>query len=638
MTGRPRLIWPFRLALGLVIVVTALFALRQVSSPDVGFHLTVGNYILDGNGWPQTDPFTYTVNDHAYVDNSWGYQVVLSLAERMLGAPGMVLLTVALTLALFTLIVLTARVVPGELHVLAPLLLLAGLAVEPRLEVRPEVWSYTLLAALLYLLHRHAEGRRAPLWLLPVIFVVWVNSHSLFVLGWAALGCFVAGLAWRDRKLDRPLLGWSAAAVAIGLVNPYGWRGLTFPFVLATRMGPDNVFKQRITEFPSPLDYLGSDQLMFFLVPLLSWLLFALLTLVSLPTLVRQRRYWCVLLAAVFLPLSLTMIRNIPPFAVACLPGGVFGLSFARTLDGAGLRGRARRLLHHAFLGLVLLVTLVVGLRVTTDAYYVASRRTERFGLGWNEGALPLAAARWASGAGLEGRMLNHLNFGATLMWMLDQPVFIDGRLEVMGEAFYKRYRAALDSPAGLAQAVRDYGIGWIVFPYRLEPDLMAGLSGAPDWRLVYVDAQAALFVRGEAATPPDASVARLVRAATEPVTVSDLPGLGGGPRAGVTRRFLAGLVGRQRYPTESFNRGVLHFQQQRAGPAAAAFAEAIRESGGAYYEIYNNLGSSLHALGRLDEARACYRLYLDELPFCRREPRRRVRSRLAEIERRDGS
>jgi len=172
-----------RVMLGLVLLVLALAALRQVSSPDVGFHLEAGNHILSGKGWPATDPFTYTVTDHPYLDTSWGFQVLLSLAERVAGAPGMVLFHVALTLVLFWLVARTARLVSGESCVLLLLLLLGGIASEPRFEVRPEMLSYTLLAWVLYLLHRHAEGLGTRLWLLPPIFLVWVNLHGLFVLG-----------------------------------------------------------------------------------------------------------------------------------------------------------------------------------------------------------------------------------------------------------------------------------------------------------------------------------------------------------------------------------------------------------------------------------------------------------------------
>lgn len=637
--SRQRLTGPMRVVVGVVLLVLALGALREVASPDIGFHLKAGNHILDGNGWPRTDPFTYTVTDHAYIDTSWGYQVALAVVERAFGAPGMILVHVALTLATFWLATLAARLVPGEVRVLAPLLLLGGLAAEARFEVRPEMLSYALLALVLYLLHRHAEGLRSPLWVLPPIFLVWTNSHSLFVLGWVAMACFIAGLWMKRKRVDLALLGWSVASVVVGLVNPYGWKALAFPLVLSTRMHEANVFARSIGEFFSPLEYLRSDQLMFYLVPIVSFFAFALLVLLSVRSLWRQKRFWCVLLCVAFLPLALVMIRNVPPLIVACLPGAVRGLSLDRVLDVLALRGRLRRSIRHAFLGGLLLVTVAFGLRLCTDAYYVSSRRLERFGFGWNRLTLPIDAAAYAERAGLHGRVLNHLNFGAWLMWALPDPVFIDGRLEVMGETFYEEYRRALDSPAGLEDAVRRHGIGWIVFPYQLRPDLLGGLSRHRGWRLVYVDHLAVIFVRrgaeGEAFVHDNV---RRVERPTANAEITSLPGLGGAERPGRVASWLSGLVRRQEYPTEAFNRGVFHFLRASPARAAAAFAEAIHESGGRYYEIYNNLGAALFATGRLKESRACYRAYLDGLPFYRREPRRRTLERLADIEAKLGS
>ena len=438
-----------RMMLGLVLLVLALAALRQVSSPDVGFHLEAGNHILSGKGWPATDPFTYTVTDHPYLDTSWGFQLLLSLTERVSGAPGMVLLHVALVLTLFWLVARTARLVPGESSVLLLLLLLGGIAAEPRFEVRPEMLSYTLLALVLYLLHRHAEGLGTRLWLLPPIFLLWVNVHGLFVLGWVAMGCFVVGRAFGRKRIDWPLVGWSVASVLVGLINPYGWRALAFPLQLATRMDRANVFARNIGEFFSPWAAIRSGQLTYYMASLACFVVFAALVALSARSLWRQRRYPVLMLCVVFLPLALTMIRNIPPMVVACLPGAVWGLSLDRVYDVLRLNGARRRWVRRAVVAGILLATVGLGLRLTTDAYYVSGRRPERFGLSWNEGALPVDAATWARDAGLPGRMLNHLNFGGYMMWALSEPVFIDGRLEVMGEEFFERYLGRAGVPGG---------------------------------------------------------------------------------------------------------------------------------------------------------------------------------------------
>src|SRR5215831_920640 len=86
-------------ALLLSFLVVGLLATRQVGSLDIGFHLKAGEGILAGRGWPQNDTFTYTVNDHPYIDTSWGYQVIIALVHRGLGAPGLVIFHAALILS-----------------------------------------------------------------------------------------------------------------------------------------------------------------------------------------------------------------------------------------------------------------------------------------------------------------------------------------------------------------------------------------------------------------------------------------------------------------------------------------------------------------------------------------------------------
>ena len=622
------------IALVAIMILIALLSARRLGSLDVGFHLRAGESILEGNGWPRNDSFTYTINDHEYVDTTWGYQVLLALVHRFAGVRGLVLLHSALVLCLFALLILTARLPSsrpdGERDAaLVVALLLGGLAAEIRFAVRPEVLSYTLLALVLYLLHRHSEGRRSPLWVLPLIFLIWVNAHALFVLGWGALACFLFGLALRDRALDRRLGGWALASVAVTLLNPYGWKALWFPVTLATRLHGANVFGASIGEFVSPFSLGLSEQFPFIpRVPIYAFRLFAVLALVSVVALLRRRRFATVLLLGVFAPLALTALRNIPLLVVAGLPAVVWGLPLPQS---SGRRGRMR----HVLPVLVVLVVVVLGLRVSSDAYYLASRREHRFGLGWNRGVLPLGVAAYIDRAALSGRMLNHLNFGGYLMWAGPHAVFIDGRLEVVGEQFYEYYRQVLRSPEALEACVARHGIESIVFPYKTNPALLGRLSRDARWQLAYVDHLAALFTRQgrhHALPATDPAAMRALRPPPGSPGAAALPGLDGQPRRQGLRRWLDGLVQRQTFPRDAFGLGLFHYYRQEWEQAATYFADAIARSSGAYYEMYTNLGSALFRMGRLAEARQCYRVVLEEAP------RNRVaRERLQEIERRLG-
>jgi len=286
-----------RAVLGLSFLLLALLATRQVGSLDIGFHLKAGERILDGHGWPRTDPFTFTVPDHPYVDTSWGYQALAAVVHGTCGVNGLVFLDVALILAVFALLYRSARLAPVDPAALVLLLLAGGIASEMRFEARPELLSWTFLALVLHILHRHALGLRSPLWALAAIHLVWANAHSLFVLGWAALACSLAGTWLETRRVDRALLGWGLASVAVAFINPYGWKGVAFPFTLATRFQEQNVFSQSIGEFISPFALKFSEQFPFYpRVPIVLFRILAALVVVALVPLFRHRRFSACLL------------------------------------------------------------------------------------------------------------------------------------------------------------------------------------------------------------------------------------------------------------------------------------------------------------------------------------------------------
>ncbi len=610
-------------ALALVLLLIGILALRQVDSLDVGFHLEAGEYLLDGNGWPRTDPFSFTMREQRYVDTSWGYQVLIASVQRVLGPQGLVLLHAAFVLGTFLLLWRTARLGLADPTILVLLLLLGALASELRFSVRPELFSYLLLATLLYLLQRYAQGRVAPLAGLPLLFLLWVNAHSLFVLGWIALACFWTGISLRDRRPDRRLLAWSLACVGVALVNPYGLRGVLFPFTLLSRFREGNPFHEEIGEFVSPFDSAALQSRPFYpWIPVQSFRLLVLLAALALVGLLRRGKWWCVLLVLAFAWPAVRMVRNMPLLVVAGLPAISWGLSPVR-------RAPPRRL-RRAAAALVATLAIALGLRAWTNGYYVDMRREERFGLDWNRSVLPVDAVEYARRAGIEGLPLNHLNLGGWLMWAGSWPVFIDGRLEVVGEDFYREYRQVISAQDALEACVARWGIRWAIFPYANFPQLLGRMSADPRWRLAYADPVAAIFVR---AGPNAGRFVDPALPADEPspaLTLAGLPGFAQGPpRPGRFARWVEGLRARQVFPTRDHFLGLFHLYRGELEQAATRFAAALRASGGRYYELYSNLGAVLFRLKRFAEAASCYRIVLAERP---RDPL--ARQRLAEIER----
>ena len=124
--------------------------------------------------------------------------------------------------------------------------------------------------------------------------------------------------------------------------------------------------------------------------------------------------------------------------------------------------------------------------------------RARFFQLRAAEWRYPAGAADFLARSQLSAPLFNTYEYGGYLIWK-DQRVFIDGR--ALSEPVFEDYRTILGAPPGTparAALLEKYGIGVILvnaFEYNggtLYPLVLA----LPDWKLVYEDAQALVFVR----------------------------------------------------------------------------------------------------------------------------------------------
>ena len=612
-----------RLALISVFALALVLSLRQVGSPDLGFHLKTGDYILGGHGFPRTDPFTETMRAHRYTDTSWGYDVLVAGLYRLGGAPTVVFAHTGLILFGLFMLYKTTRLVRGDPTTLILCFLAGVVAMETRFEVRPEIVSYAFLALLLYLLHRYAEGLPVRLWALPVLMLVWSNMHSLYVLGWAVMAAFVVGLWLSRQRFDTALARWCLLGVLAAFLNPYGWRAVVFPFTLLTRFGEQNPFAQTIGEFVSPFSLRTFAQFPFYPeLPIWTFRVLAILSVMAVIVIIRQRRWWMVLVWLAVLPLSARMLRNVPLFVLGMLPVLAWTLPLERLLAWFHVPRHLRSTMGKAATAFALVFAIGLGLRVVHNAYYIDSRRPDRFGLGWSTTRLPVETAEYIRSAHLSGTMLNDLNLGGYLMWAQTNPVFIDGRLEVVGESFYRYYLNVFHSEPALEACVAEHDVGWIVFPYLEGMELLRRLSRDPRWTLAHVDPVAVVFAR----TSMNAIAPAALDTPPE-VDLATLPGLGGQPRPSRLAHWWSGFLTTQEFPFAEYQQGLFHTIRGEMSPAASWLAESIRKSNGAYYEVYLSLAQVLDQIGKPELAGRAFRVVLEEDP-ANRIARKRIGGR----------
>jgi len=481
---------------GLIII----FSFREIYSPDLGFHLRAGEWILENLKFPGKDMFTYTVGTHDYIDLHWLYQITMAIINKFSSEFGLVAsnTVVIATSFVFILLRIKRKQNLNEISNWQFLFFFAVTSTAVLFETRPHAFSWLYLNLIFLILDDYLELGKNNLVFLPIIMLLWTNTHSLFILGWIVIGCYVLGLIWRDRKLWTPLSKYALLSVLICFVNPYFINGAIYPFRQYQLLQGENVFKNTIAELASPLSfesYFFNGR--FILVqPLLWFHIFLILSIVVFIKRLKRIQLHELLIYLFFCYLACTAVKNIGFFIFAVLPATIKGI---QPNDGVAHKPIVQwwnSEKTQTFTNLVIsAASVILMIAIITDTYYINYRSNERFGFHYNNTILPFKAASFLRENKLEGKVLNHFNFGGFLIYMLPQKISIDGRNEVIGEDFYYKY-SILWNQIDKKPIIDKYQPEIIIFPHQNEFLWIHYFKKDTAWRLLYFDEYAAIYIK----------------------------------------------------------------------------------------------------------------------------------------------
>lgn len=604
---------PWAWSLGLCFALVFLFAARKNIDFDLGFHLSGGRWILQHLDVPRQDTFTFGAAGHAYLDSQWLYQVMVFLLNKLGGDPLLSISHLALILLAFGLTAVRLSLDGCPRWIQSLLILPAILAMEIRFLARPEVLSWVFLISVLLSLDLYRRGRTAGLFLLPVIHLLWVNVEGLFPLGWAVIAAYLLTGYFEKHRLDPALLKSFFASIVVTLVNPYGFQALSFPFFLLTRFDPMGIFKNGVSELQSPWTASAVPDSPFFPAFLVnSYRVLSIVFLILVFLTLRRRKFHEYSLTVFFFVLSSLAIRNVPLFFLPVLP---YAAKSARELFsfGHGEPGERIPWTPPKWLGKGAAVFLfLLCLRVATGAYYVSDRRMVHSGWGMDGSHLPLRAGAFLRANHFESPLLNNMAFGGFLEWETQAPVFIDGRLEVMGEDLFRRYRQTYGL-GGLAELYRNTGFQTVVYDHMADIPWTKQLLTLPGWRMIYLDDLSAIWAApGSSAafltvSPRDLEKDWGIAPLDEDKVLQEIQTR---PRSALAE-WLDGFLFPQRYPMPCMRLGSLAYEMGDFATARDYFLRALVLSEGRYYEIYYNLASAYAKLGLKEKARSCYQSVL---------------------------
>ncbi len=607
---------------GLLTALAGLLAFQQIRDLDIGFHLRAGEWIIDRMRFPGADVFTYTVTSD-YIDLYWLYQVILAAIDAIGGEFLLVAVNALLVMVNVYLVVRRHATYGASGSILSGGVLLAAiLATAYHFTIRPHVFSWLYLNLMLLTLENYREGRGGALWPLPVLMLLWVNSHTLFVLGWGVLGCHVVGSIVERRGIDRRLLAYAAAAVVICLVNPYGLKGIWLPFQQLGFLQAGNPFKELIAEYASPFAAYSFDRYIIngrfvLLQPTFFFHLFVLLSVVGFVGKIvadRGRRLADILLFLFFAAVLFSAFKNIGYFVFALLPMTIYGIDrlSLRLTEGRGDRERKGSSRRMSLIASVAWSALVVAalLRVATDAYYIGYRGQESTGYSYAPYRVPMDAADFLLKHRLRGRILNHFNYGGILMYRTSQRVFIDARNEVMGEEFFNVYRKMF-TDAGRSEILRTYTPDIVIFPYATAGKWQEYFMKRGDWRLVFVDGAAAVYLRN--------GYAEQVPALDQERFLATLPNVSDREIEEVLERrdydgFVGGFFGRQYFPRQEIDMAGFCLLNGWLEGAVRVCVGGLQRTTVEAPELYHKLGVAFRFRKERELALRAYQRYLETI------------------------
>ena len=339
----------------------------------------------------------------------------------------------------------------------------------------PRPWLFTILFFVLemdILMFARKTGQVRELTWLPLIFVLWSNTHIQFIYGlailaWAGVEAVVTrrGIGIKTR-LGAP---WIFAALGVSVLatcaNPYGWHIYQIVVDLARQPGGLNEISElQAIHFRELTDF-GLLFLTLAATAALAWdrrfrvFETGLLVFAAVVSYRSQRDLWVMATVATAI-LAITIVGR--ETAAFRLPGWATTLAVAA--GGLLVWGGFRML-------------PVNNLTLQTQMATI----------------LPCDAVAAIRAKGYSGPLFNDFNWGGYLIWALRMPVSIDGRGGFYGDETLNRslttWRAEPDWNSDPALKSAGLVIGPVTMP------LVQVLRLDPHYRLVYEDKLAAVFV-----------------------------------------------------------------------------------------------------------------------------------------------
>jgi tetratricopeptide (TPR) repeat protein len=485
-----------------------ILALSTIHDIDVWFNIRCGQYILEQRTFIGRDVFSFTHDGGVWINQLWLFETIMFLVFKVGSWSGLIIGKALLFTLAFGLLAWPHRK-QSAFFVIIAMALAGSIITAPRMVERAEIFSFLFIALSVVIVESFLNGRTVwRIYLLPLLMVVWVNTHAFFMIGVGIHLFLLADVAVEyllgrrpnAKRVDSRRLRTAGLVIALSFgaafLNPFGIQAVLRPFLQFSMIQRSNYFNHTIEEFwptSAVIEYQGFNyQIILFLT------IAAILALAAGIRVIRTRKaplFQLLLFAALF-ALGTMAVRNMALFVI-----GIVALT-AVVFAGWTVPSAIRR--WSAMAIIMIILTLSIG-RCLPIAEKV-NPPIGAFGLGITPYyQSPQPACDYLVNHNLIPKRLfsNKLLFSNYYIWRFgpEKQVFWDGRLEVYNEEFFRYHNALMQTAAGFAELLDTWKVDGVVFYHRrgevpeTDAQRLQDLYHSARWRLAYFDRYYALFL-----------------------------------------------------------------------------------------------------------------------------------------------
>jgi tetratricopeptide (TPR) repeat protein len=470
-----------------------LLALCKIEDTDTWMHLSFGKLIWHLQGLPAKEPFVYTSYDQPFSYSSWLFGLIYYLSYLAFNYYGVILLK-ALTVTTALFILLRDSLRPYRNYVISIVVMTVVVSmVRHRFVERPDTFLMVFLSFSIFSLNAFVFDNKKYIYALPLVHMLWANTHSSINLMCVPFLSFIAGGVLQHSIGKRraifsntpspsqvkTILLIFVTSFAASLINPYFISQYSF----GAQFLASPWFKQEILELKST-----------------SWEITRwphFMTAFVLVSFILNRKRFSLIhffMIVPFIILSFIAIRFV--FLLGVVSSPIISRNLSSFVDS---KSWDRFLYTKSAAALVALWLIIFPVLELNKVFFFANDR-KTFGFGVNYSAIPEDALAFMDKNGITGRVFNIYQWGGYINWR-DFPkrsVFVDPRGYIPVELLEKM-NLARHRPYMMDELEAKFGFEAILLNYPLVLADIATPDNAlfhPQWALVYWDDVSLLYLK----------------------------------------------------------------------------------------------------------------------------------------------